>query len=64
MRYLPYLSPWIRVLFLTGDEMTGRLVQPFLRRALEMRQQVARGRLVELDARRQRLRAARAAVLV
>jgi hypothetical protein len=39
-------------------------VQPFLHRALEMRQQVARGRLVELDARRPGLRAARAAVLV
>jgi hypothetical protein len=40
MRYLPYLLPWVRVLFLIRsitstewDETTGRLVQPILRRA-------------------------------
>jgi hypothetical protein len=49
MRYLPYLVPWVRLLFLIRsirstewDEMTGRLVQPILRRALEMRRQIAR----------------------
>jgi hypothetical protein len=49
MRYLPYLLPWVRLLFLIRsitstewDQMTGRLVQPILRRALEMRRQIAR----------------------
>jgi hypothetical protein len=49
MRYLPYLLPWVRVLFLIRfitstewDEMAGRLVQPILRQALEMRRQIAR----------------------
>jgi hypothetical protein len=49
MRYLPYLLHWVRLLFLIRsitstewDEMTGRLVQPILRRALEMRRQIAR----------------------
>jgi hypothetical protein len=49
MRYLPYLLPWVRLLFLIRsitstewDEPAGRLVQPILRRALEMRQQIAR----------------------
>jgi hypothetical protein len=48
MRYLPYLLPWVRVLFLIRsinstewDEMTGRLVQPILRRAREMHRQIA-----------------------
>jgi hypothetical protein len=48
-RYLPYLLPWVRVLFLirsiTSIEWNGtaeRLVQPILRRALEMRRQIAR----------------------
>ena len=49
MRYLPYLLAWVRVLFLIRsitstewDDMTGRLAQPILRRALEMRRQIAR----------------------
>jgi hypothetical protein len=49
MRFLPYLLPWVRVLFLIRsitstdwDDTTGRLVQPILRRALEMRRQIAR----------------------
>jgi hypothetical protein len=49
MRYLPYLLPRVRLLFLIRsitstewDEMTGRLVQPILRQALEMRRQIAR----------------------
>jgi hypothetical protein len=49
MRYLLYLLPWVRRLFLIRsitstewDEMTGRLVQPLLRCALEMRRQIAR----------------------
>jgi hypothetical protein len=57
MRYLPYLLPWVRVLFLIRsitstdwDDTTGRLVQPILRRALEMRRQICSGWLVELDA--------------
>jgi hypothetical protein len=47
---LPYLLPWVRVLFLVRsitstdwDDTTGRLVQPILRRALEMRRRL-RGR--------------------
>jgi hypothetical protein len=44
---LPYLLPWVRVLFRSitstdWDETTGRLVQPILRRALAMRRQIAR----------------------
>jgi hypothetical protein len=49
MRYLPYLLPWVRLLFLIRsitstewDQMTGRLVQPIFRRALEMRRQITR----------------------
>jgi len=49
MRYLPYLLPWVRVLFLIRsitstewDDRGRRLVQPILRRALEMRRQIAR----------------------
>ncbi len=49
MRYLPYLPPWVRVLFLIRsitstewNETSGRLVQPILRQALEMRRQIAR----------------------
>jgi hypothetical protein len=49
MTQLPYLLPWVRVLFLIHaitstdwDETAGRLVQPILRRALEMRRQIAR----------------------
>jgi hypothetical protein len=49
MNQLPYLLPWVRVLFLVRsiastdwDDTTGRLVQPLLRRALEMRRQIAR----------------------
>jgi len=49
MRQLPYLLPWVRVLLLIRsitstewDDTTGRLVQPLLRRALEMRRQIAR----------------------
>ena len=41
---LPYLLPWVRILFLIRsitstdwDDTTGRLVQPLLRRAMEMR---------------------------
>jgi hypothetical protein len=41
---------WVRLLFLIHsitstewNEMTGRLVQPILRRALGMRRQIARG---------------------
>jgi hypothetical protein len=41
--------PWVRLLFLIRsitstewDQMTGRLVQPIFRRALEMRRQIAR----------------------
>jgi hypothetical protein len=48
-RYLPYLLPWVRVLFLIRsitstdwDDTTGRLVQPIRRRAREMRRQIAR----------------------
>jgi hypothetical protein len=50
IEYLPYLLPWVRVLFLIRsitstewDDLTRRLVQPLLRRALEMRRQCARG---------------------
>jgi hypothetical protein len=71
MRYLPYLVPWVRLLFLIRsirstewDEMTGRLVQPILRRALEMRRQIAAGGVVELDASARRLRTALAAGLI
>jgi hypothetical protein len=46
---LPYLRPWLRVILLIRsitatdwDDTTGRLVQPILRRALEMRRQIAR----------------------
>jgi hypothetical protein len=46
---LPYLLPWVRVLFLIRsitstdwDDTTGRLVQPILRRALDMCRQIAR----------------------
>jgi hypothetical protein len=46
---IPYLLPWVRVLFrihsITSSEWHGtaeRLVQPILRRALEMRRQIAR----------------------
>jgi hypothetical protein len=49
MRYLSYLLPWVRLLFLIRstistdwDDTTGRLVQPIRRRALEMRRQCAR----------------------
>jgi hypothetical protein len=49
MRYLPYLLPWVRLLILIRsitstewDETAGRLVQPILRQALEMRRQIAR----------------------
>ena len=47
IKYLPYLLPYVRVLFLIhsiteSDDMTGRLVQPLLRRVLEMRRQCAR----------------------
>jgi hypothetical protein len=49
LRYLPYLLPWVRVLVLihsiTSTEWHGtaeRLVQPILRRALEMRRQIVR----------------------
>jgi hypothetical protein len=49
MNRLPYLLPWVRVLLLIRsitstewDDATGRLVQPVLRRALEMRRQIAR----------------------
>jgi len=45
---LPYLLPWVRVLLLIRsitstdwDDTTGRLVQPILRRALEMRRRIA-----------------------
>ena len=45
----PFLLPWVRVLLLirsitstTWDDTTGPLVQPLLRRALEMRRQIAR----------------------
>jgi len=46
---LPYLPSWVRVLLsirsITStdwDDTTGRLVQLLLRRALEMRRQIAR----------------------
>jgi hypothetical protein len=49
MRYLPYLLPWVRLLFLIRsitstewDESAGRLVQPILRRARQMQRQIAR----------------------
>jgi hypothetical protein len=49
-RYLLYLLPWVRLLFLIRsitstdwDERTGRRVQPILRRALEMRQSACDG---------------------
>ena len=49
MRYLPYILPWVRVLFLIRsitstewDDRGRRLVQPILHRALEMLQQIAR----------------------
>jgi hypothetical protein len=49
IKYLPYLLPWVRVLLLihsiTSTEWHGtaeRLVLPILRRALEMRRQIAR----------------------
>jgi hypothetical protein len=49
MNQLPYLLPWVRVLFLIRsitstdwDDTTGRLVQPLRRRAPEMRRQIAR----------------------
>jgi hypothetical protein len=47
MNQLPFLLPWVRVPFLIRsitstewDEMTGRLVQPLMRRALETRRQI------------------------
>jgi hypothetical protein len=49
MNQLPFLLPWVRVLLLIRsitstdwDDKTGRLVQPLLRRAMEMRRQIAR----------------------
>jgi hypothetical protein len=49
VNHLPYLLPWVRVLLLIRsitstdrDDTTWRLVQPVLRRALEMRRQIAR----------------------
>jgi len=49
IRSLPFLLPWVGVLFLIRsitstewDDLTGRLVQPILRRTLEMRRQCAR----------------------
>jgi hypothetical protein len=49
IRGLPYLLPWVRILFLIRsitstdwDETTGRIAQPVLGRALEMRRQCAR----------------------
>jgi hypothetical protein len=49
MRYFPHLLPWVRLLFLIRsitstewDEMTERLAQPILRRALQMQRQIAR----------------------
>jgi len=49
MTRLPYLLPWVRVVFLIRsitstdwDDQTRRAVQPLLRRALEMRRQIAR----------------------
>jgi len=45
----PFLLPWVRVLLLIRsitstdwDDTTRRLLQPILRRALEMRRQIAR----------------------
>jgi hypothetical protein len=66
----PYLLPWVRVLFLIhsitstrwGSE-TWPLVKPLVRRALDAAADCA-GRMVELDARGQRLRVMLAAVLV
>jgi hypothetical protein len=49
MRYLPYLLPWVRVLFLIHSitkepwsDQTWRIVHPILRRALQMREPMAR----------------------
>jgi hypothetical protein len=49
VNHLPYLLPWVRDLFLIcwitstdWDEPTRRRVQPLLRRALELRRQIAR----------------------
>ena len=49
MNRLPYLLPWVRVLFLIRsitstdwDDTTGRLVRPIHRRVLEMRLQIVR----------------------
>jgi hypothetical protein len=49
MKPLPYLLPWVRVMLLIRsitstdwDQRTWALVQPVLRRALEMRRQIAR----------------------
>jgi two-component system, OmpR family, response regulator MprA len=54
MSHPPYLLPWIRVMLLIHsitstdwDQQTWRLVQPLLRRALEMRQ--ASGRVLVID---------------
>jgi hypothetical protein len=45
---LPYLLPWVRVLLLIRSitstdwgDATGRLAQPILRRALDMRRRIA-----------------------
>jgi hypothetical protein len=49
MSQRPYLLPWVRVPLLIRDIRSttwvtrrGRLVKPLLRRALEMRRQIAR----------------------
>ena len=49
MNRLPYLLPWVRVLFLihsvrstTWGHEAWSQIKPILRRALEMRQQIAR----------------------
>jgi hypothetical protein len=64
MTRLPYLLPWVRVLILirsitstTWGHEAWPEVKPVLRRALEMRRQIAGG-VLELNAAGRRLRAA------
>jgi hypothetical protein len=50
VNHLPYLRPWVRVLFLMIRSITSTTwgheawpgIEPILRRALEMRRQIAR----------------------
>jgi hypothetical protein len=71
MKPLPYFLAWVRVLLLIrsitattwGHEVWPE-VKPVLRRALEMRRQIAREGWWNLDPRGRRLRATHAALLM